>query len=196
MIGLLSEGFESAWLPCSLILLLAGLAVTLAAQEELLVAVIAFSSSTTFVAWLRFSDRGGDWPMIVAAVALVLATVLFLVPTVDGRDAVVAVGGALTGGAAAQLWEPCVGRAFGQLLNELPGRGPLGALALLAYMIGVLAPVIGFAALLKLTPDWIIEPTRSALAVLGGTVLAVMAVVTAVGLHDEVVGRLIQWSLT
>ncbi len=195
MWSLLVEGFESAWLPCSLILLVPGAASLLAARFELVPALTGFASSALFLSWIRFSDRGADWPVALAALALIVATVLFVIPPIQSEDVVAAFAGVLAGGASAELWEPCVGAHFGQLLNELPDRGASGFVLLLAYVVGVLSPLAAFAALIALFPQWILDPLRGALSIVGATVLAVMAVATAVGLHDDVVGQLIQWSL-
>lgn len=195
MFSLLVEGLESAWLPCSLILLVPGAATVLAAREQLAPALAGFGAATIALAWLRFADRGGDWPVGFAAVALIGATVVLLVPLIDRERLLALAGGTLAGGASAELWEPCVGSAFGQLLNQLPEQGASGAVLLAVYLAGVLAPLLAFAAVVELFPRALLDPARSTLAVIGGTVLAVMAVATAVGLHDDVVGRLILWSL-
>ena len=196
MFDLLLEGFSSAWLPCSLILLVPGAAAALAARTELIPAAVGFSVSATLLAWLRFADRGGGWAVGVAAVALVTATVLFFVPALVNEGAIASLAGILAGGAAAELWEPCVGPEFGQLLNDLPDQGAVGLARMGLFMLGVLAPLALVVAALKLIPEWIAESTERALAVVGGVVLAVIAVATAVGLHDDVIGQLFQWSLS
>ena len=195
MLNLLLEGFSAAWLPCSLVLLVPGAAALLASREQLFPAAAGFTVGAVFASWVRFSDRGGDWPVAYAAVALAVATVLFLVPLVSAERALAAIAGTLAGGAAAELWEPCVGPEFGQLLNSLPGDGILGLGKLVVFMIGVLAPLAGLAALLKLTPEGVMDYARAGLSVFGGSVLAVIAVAAAIGLHDDVVGQLFQWSL-
>lgn len=194
LLNLLAEGFRTAWLPCSLIVLLPGVAALLAAREELTVTVFGYGAATTFVAWLRFSDRGGNWPLLAAATALLAATALFLVPTIDGRRVVSVVGGALAGGAAAELWVPAVGRSFGRVLNQLPHRPLVGGFELGLYLLGVLAPLIGLALLLRLGPDRL-PVLRHRLALLGGLVLATFAVLTALGLHDPVTHWLTERSL-
>lgn len=195
VLSLLLEGFESALLPCSLVVLVPGMAVAMAARGRLLPPLVGFSGASVLLAWLRFSDRGGAWPIGVAAVALIVAAVLFTVPLIDTDDISFALGGSLAGAAAAELWEPCVGAEFGLLLNELPDAGPTGALRMLVFMVGVLSPVAGFVALLKLLPEWILHYVQPTLAIIGASVLAIMAVATAMGLHDEITGRLIRWSL-
>ena len=151
---LLIEGFGSAWLPCSLVLLLPGAASVLAAEEEAIPSTAGFMVAATGVAWLRFADIGANWPLGVAALALITAVVAYLVPLAPlgaGRRMAASGAGVLVGGAAALLWEPCVGPQFGRLLNDLPQQGPLGLAELVVFMVGVLAPVVGFLAITRLT---------------------------------------------
>ena len=195
MFDLLLEGFSSAWLPCSWILLVPGAAAVLAARTKLIPAAAGFSISATLLGWLRFADLGGGWAIGVAAVALVTATVLFFVPVVLNQGAIASVAGILAGGASAELWVPCVGPEFGKLLNELPDQGAVGLGQMGIFMLGVLAPLALVVAGIRLIPESIAESTETTLAIVGGVILAVMAVATAVGLHDDVVGQLFQWSL-
>lgn len=196
MIRLLVEGFQAAWLPSSLLVVVPGLAALLAAQDEVRVTLIGYCAAVAFVAWLRFARHGADWPLVMAAAALVLAALLFLVPTVDGRKIVSAVGGSLAGGAAAELWQPLVGPQLGRLLIELPTRDWTASVSLTMYVLGVLTPVIALALLLRVAPDRLVNWASQALAYLGGAVLAVLAVLTVIGLHDWLTNHLIQWSRT
>lgn len=159
-----------------------------------------FVATSLVLAWLRFAERGGDWPVGWSALALMTAAVLLVVPSLRSTDArteqlQAIAAGSLVGLASAELWEPCVGAAFGLLLNDLPSRGADGLVLLFAYIAGVLAPLVGLGALLRVLPARLIEPVRPALTAIGGVVLTVMAVATAAGFHDEVVDRLTRWSL-
>lgn len=200
MLSLLLEGLESAWLPCSLILLVPGAAVLFAGGERVVATTGGFAAATLVMAWARFAERGGDWPVGYAALALITATVVLLVPALTDREgtadqARAVAGGSLVGFASAELWEPCVGAEFGQLLNDLPDRGVAGLVLLGTYLLGVLAPLVVVAAVLHVLPPRLIDSARPALAAIGGVVLTVMAVATAAGFHDEVVDRLFRWSL-
>ncbi|MGI9611691.1 MAG: hypothetical protein ACR2QO_02190, partial [Acidimicrobiales bacterium] len=131
MLDLLFEGLESAWLPCSLILLVPGAAALLAGGERAAAAAAGFATTSLVFAWLRFAERGGDWPVGWSALALMTAAVLLLLPSLRSRDSraeqlQAVAGGSLVGLASAELWEPCVGAAFGSLLNDLPSRGADG----------------------------------------------------------------------
>lgn len=191
---LLLEGFESALLPCSLILLVPGVSAGLAARMAAVPAMAGFGVGALGLSWARFAERGGDYHPAVAAAGFLVATVVLLVPLISRMDLTGLVGGLVSGAAAAELWRPCVGEHYGLVLNELPSRGLSGLFLQAVYLIGVLSPMILVGALHRMTPDSILDRVEPPLAVIGGTLLAVLALTTAVGLHDEVVGRLFQWS--
>lgn len=195
VIELIFEGFESALLPCSLILLLPGVAVALAARQEATAAVLGFVPASVAVGWLRFSNRIDDPSPRFVALGLAAAIVLLLVPLVRRLDVVSAAGGALAGGAAAALWLPCVGEHFGNLLDDLPNRGVTGIVPFAFYLIGVMAPVALLAAVLHLIPGPFLLPVRPFMMVLGGVILGALALTAAVGLDDDLVGRLVELSL-
>ena len=192
---LLAEGFESALMACSLILLVPGAAVGLTARAAAIPAIASYAIGVLGLSWLRFSERGGDFSPLVIAVALMVATILLLVPLISRLDVAAVPAGLLAGGAAAELWRPCVGAEFGQLLNELPDRGLSGLGLLAIYLVGTLSPLIVLAALHHLVPDRILERLEPAWSVVGGTALALLSLATALGFHDELVGKLFEWSV-
>ena len=196
IIELLSEGLESAFLPCSLILLIPGLAVGFAARpKESSWALAGFAFGAVGSAWLRYSDRVSDVGTSLPAISLAVALAFLAVPIVRRLDPIAATGGFLAGSAAAFLWEPCVGEEFGTLLGELPGAGPGSIFKLALYMVGVLAPLIVVGGVIAAIPSPMLLPARPFL--LGGSVivLASLTVATALGYHDDLVGQLVQWSL-
>jgi hypothetical protein len=195
LLMLLAEGFESAVLACSLILLAPGAAVGLTARYAAIPAMSSFALGVLGFSWLRFSDRGGDWSPLWIAVALMAATIALLVPLISRLDLAALPAGFLAGAASAELWRPCVGAEYGQLLNELPARGYSGLGLQAVYLVGVLSPLVVLGAAHHLTPDWVLEKLEPVWAVVGGTGLAILAVATALGLHDDLVGKLFQWSL-
>ena len=195
MIDLLLEGFESALLPCSLILLLPGAAAVIAARQESSPAVIGFVAGALAMGWLRFSNRIEDPPSRGVALAFAAAAVLLLVPLVRRLDVVSAAGGLLAGLASAALWIPCVGEHFGTLLGELPDRGASGLALFAVYLVGVLAPLVLLAAAFHLIPAPLFLPIRPFMMAIGGTVLGLLAIATAMGLDDDLVSQLVEWSL-
>ncbi|MFT7600198.1 MAG: cytochrome c biogenesis protein CcdA [Acidimicrobiales bacterium] len=194
MIELLFEGFESALLPCSLILLIPGAATAIAARQESSPAVAGFIVSATGVSWLRFSNRLDDPSPRITALLFAGALVLLLVPLIRRLDIVSAAGGLLAGAGAAILWLPCVGDEFGTLLGELPDRGPSGVALLAIYSIGVLSPLVFLAAAMHLVPDALFLPVRPFMMMVGGAVLGLLAIATAVGLADDLVSLLVEQS--
>jgi hypothetical protein len=196
VIELLREGLESAFLPCSFILLIPGLAVGLGARtKESSWALLGFAIGAIATAWLRYSDRISDVGTNLPAIALAVALAFIAVPIVRRFDAVAAAGGVLAGSAAALLWEPCVGAEFGTLLGEMPGAGPGSALRLAAYLVGVLAPLIVVGGLIAAIPSPALLPARPFMLASSVVVLAGLAIGTALGFHDDLVGQLVQWSL-
>ncbi len=193
---LLAEGFQSAQLPCTLVLLVTGIAVGFTARETAIPALASFWISVLLFSWARFSDRGADWHYLFAAIALLIAVVILFVPPIQRLDWVAVVAGLLVGYAASQLWLPCVGPEFGELLMDLPQLGLSGLILLGTFLIGTLSPILAFAALHHLIPDWVLERVEPIWAIVGGVVLAGMALATAVGYHTTIIGWLFNWSVT
>lgn len=192
--ALVAEGFESALVACSLILLLPGVAVGLTARAAAVPAMAAYSVGVLSLSWLRYSDRGGDHPPLLLAAALGLGTIVLLVPLIRRLDLAAIPAGLLIGGAAAELWQPCNSPELALLLDQLPDRGASGLGWMAAYLAGTLAPLVVLSAIHRLTPDAILERLEPIWAVAGGTLLAILAVLTAAGLHEELTTRLVLWS--
>ncbi len=121
--------------------------------------------------------------------------VVFAIPRLSGLELSSIGGGLLAGGASAELWRPCVGLEFGQVLNSLPDRGPSGFGLMAVYLLGVLSPLLALGAIHHLVPERIRERAEPWLAVVGTVALGALALATAVGLHDDLVGKLFEWSL-
>ena len=195
MLELIFEGYESALLACSLVLLVPGAATAIAARQESSPALAGYGVGALAISWLRFSNRLDDLPGPLIALGFVVAVILLLVPLLRRLDLVSAAGGLAAGGAGAALWTPCVGEQFGTLLRELPTRGPDGVLLLGLYLFGVLAPLVLLGAGLHLIPASALLPARPFMMVLGGGVLGLLALTVAAGLDDELVSRLVAWSI-
>ncbi len=209
ILSLFGEGFESALLTCSLILLVPGAAVGLAARQSAVWAMTAFSVGVLALSWLRFSARGGGFSNVAVAVALLLATAVLVVPFL-GRSASVSasasgsgstptlatsIAGLVAGGATAELWRPCVGEHFGQLLNSLPDRGLSGLGLMAVFLVGTLSPLVVVGALQFLAPESWRERLHLIGSVIGGALLALLGLATAVGLHEDLVSQLFLWSV-
>lgn len=205
LIDLLVEGFRASWLPSSLLLLVPGIAALLAAQERFSNTWLGYAFAAGVVSWLRFTGIVGSWPLLGVALALAAAGVVLMAARVDTGRVVGSIGGMLAGAAGALLWQPLVGRHLGLLLVDLKGRGFPGAFNLAAYLLGVLWWLIALAMVLG-AQAWVGRrgPTRLSGMVgriklaqswAGGTVLAMLALIAALGANDAVASRLIEWSL-
>ena len=192
---LLAEGFEAAQLPCTLVLLVIGVAVGMTARETAIPAMVSFWLSVLVFSWTRFGGRGAGWHDLIAAVALIVAVIILFVPPVRRLDLVAVAAGTLSGFAAAELWLPCVGEQFGRLLMELPDRGLSGVVLMAVFLAGALSPVLALAAIHHLVPDWILERVEPIWSIVGGFVLSGLAVATAVGYHETILGWLFEWSV-
>ncbi len=195
LLELLYEGFGAALLPCALALLVPGVAVALAARQESTPAVAGFAAATLAASWVLLSGRT-ERPSL-ALVTLVIAAAIFalVMPFLRRIDLVSGVGGALAGAAFAALWAPCPGPELATLITELPARSVSGLALLAAYLIGMLAPLFFLTGVLHLIPSPILFPVRPFLLVFGASVLGILALLVAVGLHDDLISRLALWSV-
>jgi hypothetical protein len=196
IVGLLTEGFESALLPCSFVALVPGAAAVIAARQESTSAFAGFFVGMVALSFLRFSGRGGDLPPLVVAVVLAVAVVLLAIPLVRRLNIVTGTGGLLVGAAAGVLWEPCVGAEFADLVNTLPDRSLApGLLLLTGYVVGVIAPVVVLAAALYLIPNSTLILARPVMLMIGCGTLAILSLATAAGFADDVIGKLVELSV-
>lgn len=196
IIELVVEGFESALLPCSFVVLVPGAAAVIASRQESTSAFVGFVVGLMGLAFFRFSGRGGDLPVGIVALLFAVAVVLLAIPLVRRLNIVTGSGGLLVGGAAGALWEPCVGLQFADLLNTLPERSPaIGVALLTSYVLGVLAPLIALAAALYLIPNPTLILARPVMLVVGCGTLAILALATAAGFSDDVIGKLVELSV-
>lgn len=195
VIDLLLEGFETALFPCSLVLLVPGVAAAVTARQESAAALIGYVTTTIVVGWLRFSGQLDDLAVPIVAMAFALAAALLVVPLIRRINLVSAAGGGVAGVAAASLWEPCVGEEFGTVLTELPDRGLVGLGLMTIYLIGVMVPLGIVGAVLHLIPNPVLLPARPFMMILGGGVFGILAIATATGFIDSVISQLVSWTL-
>lgn len=195
LLELLYEGFGAALLPCALALLVPGLAVLLAARQESTPAVAGFAVATLAASWVFLSGRT-ERPSLALVTLTIAASIFALVlPFLRRIDIVSGVGGALAGAAFASLWAPCPGPQLATLIAELPTRSASGLALLAAYLVGLLAPLFFVTGVLHLIPSPMLFPVRPFMLVLGTSVLGILALLVAVGLHDDLIGRLATWSV-
>lgn len=194
MFDLLTEGFSSALLPCSLTIAVPALAVALAARTESTSGLLGYAASLLGFSWLRFSDRAEELDQFTIASMLAVGAMVLILPLIRRFDVISALGGFLVGIAAAALWEPCVGAEFGGLLNDLPTRGGTGLALMALYLIGVMVPMVAVGAALHFLPNTLTLPIRPAMLFVGTGSLVILAVGVAIGYHDELLGELVRLS--
>ncbi|MDA3040139.1 MAG: hypothetical protein O3C27_11550 [Actinomycetota bacterium] len=195
LLDLLYEGLGAALLPCALALLVPGLAVAFAARQESTPAVAGFAAATLAASWVLLSGRT-ERPSLALVTLIIAASIFALVmPFLRRIDIVSGFGGALAGAAFAALWAPCPGPELSALLADLPTRSISGLALLAAYLIGLLAPLFLLAGVLHLLPSPVLFPVRPFMLMLGATVLGILALLVAVGLHDDLISRLATWSV-
>jgi len=192
---LIAEGFQAALLPCSLILLVPGVAIAFASRAAFIPAVVSFAVAVSALSWVRFSARGGGFHPVVLAIAIIVGVLLLLLPLKVRLDWLSVTAGLLVGAASSELWKPCVGSEFGLLLTELPSRGYSGLFYMSIYVVCAMAPLCGLAAIHHLLPDWILEKAERIWAIGGAVILTALSVATAVGAHETLVARLFEWSV-
>ncbi len=193
MIRLLLEGIESAPTVSSVMILIPAAAAALAARQESTAALVGFAVAFVGAAWLRFADRSDQLGALTTAGLLAVGAAFLVVPVVRRLDAVAALGGLLVGLATAALWEPIVGAEFGALLDGLPTRGAAGLALLAIHVLGVAAPIVLLGVALHVIPDPILLPIRPVMLAVGGGTLGVVALFTAVGRYDRLVGGIVEW---
>ncbi len=190
---LLSEGAASALFPCTLVLLLPGIASAFTSKWKVTQSLASYLASFTIVSWLLLAGRIGYWSPWVLAILLGLATLLAWRDKGEDRARSVA-SPLLLGIAIAHLWEPCIGKSFGTLVQTLPADGPSSLPRYGAYALGLAVP-LGFAAIAAwLLPDKAKHATEKYFRLFGIGFLIVLAVSLATNTHTSVISQLSAWS--
>ncbi len=196
MLDLIIEGLGSALLPCSLVLLIPGLAVTVGAGRDRYIAAIAFLVGATLYTWLVASERGGQIPDTSAGIIFAVAS-LASTPRPSSRrlPKLSLAAGLLTGVAAAGIWVPCTGEALADLQEGLPDRSFDGILDQGLYIFCVLSPIVltllGLNALKKRTLAKFLKPA----GYIAAGLLMIFALLVITDMHNDIISQLISWSV-
>ncbi len=194
--NLLLEGVASMAQPCTLALIVPGLAVILTAQRTAPWAVGGYVLGTTTISWMRTID----WitpPAESALLALVVLAGIALIwwQSNQHNGLWTAAGAAIVGGIAALLWIPCVGEHYGDLVARGETETFAIFLPVLAYQVGLNLILFVIAAVplvvTRLAP--IRDSTGAALV--GVIIGSMIAVTMALGSYGDVVGELYERSL-
>lgn len=118
MISAFVEAVGDLALPCSLTLVVPGVAASLSTRANPLAVALAASGGVAVVGWLRITGqvppRLTTWAAIgVGVLVLISFASLFMTSTRPGQRVT---AGAVIGVAAASIWTPCVGPQLGVIL--------------------------------------------------------------------------------
>ena len=194
--NLLLEGIGSMLQPCTLALIVPGLAVVLTAQHTAVWAVGGYLTGAAVMSWMRMIG----WvtpPDENALMALVVLGGIALIWWQSNQHNGIwsAAGAAAVGAIAALMWLPCVGEHYGTLLE----RGESETFALfvpnLAYVVGLNLILVVVAALPLVVGRLV--PIRDSLgaALVGVLAGSAIAVTMALGAYSDVVGELYDLSV-
>ncbi len=197
---LFAEGLWAIRLPCTLALLVPGFVPLFGSRNRAPLAVGFYVLAAAAVFWLRSTGNFFDQPkgLLALAVGLVvigLAILGWKAPR--GRPATVAaiVTSSGFGVVSAWLWIPCVGTHLGRLLNRTSTEtwAPLPQFAV--YVAGVCALLIALAALPYAVERLARFADNERLAMVGVSIGVAFGVIVGVGLYEDIVAQLLQWSL-
>ena len=195
MIAAFVEAINDLTLPCSLTLLIPGVAASLAARARAVAVALSAFGGMAAIGWLRVTDQiPANLTVWVAAGVGFLVLISFgALYSPRTRTAQRVTAGAVIGAAAAAIWTPCVGEELGVILNTGPDD-PLGVLLpFIAFVAGINLVALAIAlARVALEP-----PARvsKVLSITGTAAGVAVALLLGSGLYSDVVARLVIWSL-
>lgn len=191
MFDLLTEGVGSIRLPCTWVLLVPAIGVTLFARRRSGLAMTAFVGATIIIAWLRFSGWWYAVPTGIVQVGLGLAMIVAaVIAWRQNRAGTDALAAGVAGLMASWAWIPCVGNKLGDLLNTVrdsPGNN-FGGTA--AYLVGILLPFIVLAAAGYAFPAVGERTSNDKVVAVGAIVLIVFGALFATTLFDDIASEL------
>jgi len=181
------EGLRSTVLPCSLTLIVPVVAVALAARRPTTATITAVLAALATM-WVRAAGLvpGPATRWVAVILALFALAVFGAWIRTDARAYTwLAV---LPGALAGWIWQPCVGRVLGDILQAAGERTPSSVLLLGAYALGVLIPAFAVA----LARASLGDPPRlrRALRVTGSAIGVFVAGVVLAGQDGRVIGWL------
>ncbi len=195
MIDAFAEAVRDLALPCSLTLVIPGVAASLSARSNPLAVATSTFAGTAVVGWLRISGQipsSLTWwsSMGVGILVLVAYGALFARATRPGQRVT---AGLVVGASAASIWTPCVGEQLGSILNRAPEDAVGVALPFIAFIAGISIVAIAVAlARVGFDPPESVSTFLSRIGVAMGLAIAVLI---GSGLYSNVVAQLVTWSL-
>jgi hypothetical protein len=195
VIAAFAEAIGDLALPCTLTLVIPGVAASLSARSNPLAVALSSAVGMTAIGWLRITGQIASQPTVWVAVGVGLLVLVGFgaLHATETRPAQRSTAGAVVGGSAAAIWTPCVGEELGAILN----RGvddPIGVLLpFVAFIVGISTVAIAVA-LARIAFEPPARLTR-AMSMVGTVAGAGIALLLASGVYSDVVARLVIWSL-
>jgi len=191
VISLLIEGIESLRLPCSWVLLIPGIAITVFGRRRSPLVVATFALAAMVVAWLRFS---GWWFAVPHGAVQVLLGFSIIVSAAVAwrldRGAFDVLTAAITGISAAWSWIPCVGPHLGNVLNGSRTEPFEHIGGTIAFLAGQFLPFILVAALGVAAPTLQQRLEHRAVISAGAVLLALVGLLFVTTLFDDIASEL------
>lgn len=177
-------------LPCSVGLLLPGVAALLLARRSPIVAVLSLVTVAALAAWARAAGYIDTLPAALLVVAVVGGVALLRWNHAGSSAA----GGGLLGLVAGVTWAPCVGQRLGHILTDAPSDGLAQLVPMLVYVLGVYSVLIAVA-LLPVASTTVQRHRENRIVAACGIVLAaLLASALAVGRYTDVLATFAQIS--
>jgi cytochrome c biogenesis protein CcdA len=186
------EGLRSSVLPCSVVLILLVGAVALGSRRMPVFSTVAAWMGAVVAIWARASGAVDASRWIGLGLALLtvgVAAVWVLaaeVPTVS-EVTLAFFPGALAG----WLWQPCVGEALGEILQQAERQEVSSVVSLGFYVAGILTPVAVLALLLTVAKGRAVRLRTTT----GAALAALVAVLVLGGWESQVLGWLARMSV-
>jgi cytochrome c biogenesis protein CcdA len=191
VISLLIEGIESLRLPCSWVLLIPGIAITVFGRRRSPLVVATFALAAMVVAWLRFS---GWWFAVPDGAVQILLGFSIIVSAGAAwrldRGAFDVLAAAITGIAAAWTWIPCVGPHLGNVLNGSRTEPFEHIGGTIAFLAGQFLPFILVAALGVAAPALQQRLEHRAIISAGAVLLGLVGLLFVTTLFDVIASEL------
>jgi len=197
LINLFFEGIESAILPCSLVLIIPGILISLGSRNDRIIGISAYTVGIILFSWLELSGNSIRFNNTAAGICFAAAAlILFQKQNHKNLQLVSVASGLLAGIAAASLWVPCTGEHYGNLTDTMSTAGLSGPFLQASYVLGVIIPLIAFTSIFYIVKPKVIKKIDKPLAFFSTMVLFVFAILVVAGSHETLISNLTKWSLS
>jgi cytochrome c biogenesis protein CcdA len=192
---LLFEGVESLRLPCSWVLLIPALAMTVFGRRRTPLVIVVFAAAAMLVAWLRFAGWWFEVPRGAVQIALGFVIMSGAALAWKSDEGLVDAGVAgIAGMSAVWAWTPCVGPHLADVLNNAR-RDPFDQIGgTIAFIFGLLLPFVLIAAAGVLLPRLQEKLEHRSIVTTGAILLGGVGLLFSTTLYDDLASALFRIS--